>query len=171
MITWIARVPLYTTLDYIKRLILKTSKTQRLNQRTHTLCEKLLRIVCLRVLQPSASKSSTCFEVKNFATNNNFLVAQSQSYSRICACKEVFNKNNSNWGLVERFNCKLVFWDSTWSGDLKFTRWGFCLTIGFPHLSTNHRVYLISAALNLFGDLLVPPQFACNLIELINLRN
>jgi len=29
---------------------------------------------------------------------------------------------------------------------------------------TNHHVYFISAALSLFGDLLVPPQFACNLI-------
>ena len=33
----------------------------------------------------------------------------------------------------------------------------------FPHLSTNHRVNLISNAFSLFGDLLVPPQFACNL--------
>ena len=43
------------------------------------------------------------------------------------------------------------------SGDLKFTRWGFCLAKGFPHLSTNHCVNLISTAFSLFGNLLVPP--------------
>ena len=43
------------------------------------------------------------------------------------------------------------------SGDLKFTQWGFFfLARGFPHLSTNHRVNLISAAFSLFGDLLLP---------------
>ena len=49
------------------------------------------------------------------------------------------------------------------SNDLKFTWWGFCLANGFPHLSTNYRINLISAAFILFGDLLVSPRFACNL--------
>ena len=49
------------------------------------------------------------------------------------------------------------------SGDLKFTRRGFCLTKGFPYLSTNYRINLISTAFSLFDDLLVPPRFACNL--------
>ena len=43
------------------------------------------------------------------------------------------------------------------SGDLKFTQWDFCLAKSFPHLSTNHRVNLISIAFSLFGDFLVPP--------------
>ena len=34
---------------------------------------------------------------------------------------------------------------------------------GFPHLSTNYRINLFSAEFSLFGDLLVPPRFACNL--------
>ena len=49
------------------------------------------------------------------------------------------------------------------SGDLKFTWWGFCLTNGFSHLSTNHRVNLIFVAFGLFDDLLVSPRFTCNL--------
>ena len=48
------------------------------------------------------------------------------------------------------------------SGDLKITRLGFCIKRGFPHLSTNYHVNLISAAFSLFGDLLVPSGFACN---------
>ena len=32
------------------------------------------------------------------------------------------------------------------SGDLKFTRYGFCLTRGFPYLLTNHRVNLFFTA-------------------------
>ena len=40
---------------------------------------------------------------------------------------------------------------------------------GFPHLSTNHHFNLISIAFSLFGDLLVPPQFACSLGNWINL--
>ena len=38
-----------------------------------------------------------------------------------------------------------------------------CLAKTFPHLSTNHPINLISIAFCLFGDLLVPPRFACNL--------
>ena len=40
---------------------------------------------------------------------------------------------------------------------LKLFGGGFCLAKCFPHLSTNHRVNLISDAFSLFGDLLVPP--------------
>ena len=49
------------------------------------------------------------------------------------------------------------------SGDLKFSRWGFCLARSFSHLSTKHRINLFSATFSLFNDFLVPPQFACNL--------
>ena len=49
------------------------------------------------------------------------------------------------------------------NGDLKITRWGFCLARGFPHLSTNHCVNLISIAFSLFSNLLAPPRFACNM--------
>ena len=37
----------------------------------------------------------------------------------------------------------------------------FVLQEIFPHLSINHHVNLIFAAFSLFGDLLVPPRFAC----------
>ena len=59
-------------------------------------------------------------------------------------------------------NCFIVDQWIFGSGDLKITQWGFCLATGFPHLSTNHRVNLISIAFSLFGDFLVPSRFACN---------
>ena len=49
------------------------------------------------------------------------------------------------------------------NGDLKITWQDFCLVRGFPHLSTNQHVNLISIAFSLISDLLVPPKFACNL--------
>ena len=48
------------------------------------------------------------------------------------------------------------------SDDLKITWWDFCLTRGFPHLSTKHHINLISTAFSLIGDLLGPSRFACN---------
>jgi len=40
---------------------------------------------------------------------------------------------------------------------------GVCLVRGFPHLSTNQCINLISAAFSLIGVLLVLLQFTCNL--------
>ena len=88
--------------------------------------------------------------------------------------KEGYYKIKSNWVWSE---CSIVSWYfgigqgsgkilytcnrlivDQWileSGDLKITRLGFCIKRGFPHLSTNYHVNLISAAFSLFGDLLV----------------
>ena len=38
----------------------------------------------------------------------------------------------------------------------------FCLARGFPYLSTNYRVNLISVVFCLFGDLLVSSRFTYN---------
>ena len=57
------------------------------------------------------------------------------------------------------YTCNRLIFD-LWifgSSDLKFKQWGFCLAKGFPYLSTNQHVNLISTTFSLFGNLLVPP--------------
>ena len=140
---------------------------QRLNQRTHTLYEKLLRFVCLMVLYISAFKPSTCFRVKNFATNNNQLVAGSLSRIKIHAKEEVSTRSSpiGDWSrgstidwyfriiqgsdkIPYTYNCLILNQWIFGNGNLKFTQWSFCLTRNFSHSSTNQCVHLISTALS-----------------------
>ena len=52
--------------------------------------------MCLRVLKPSTSKSSTCFEVKNFASNNNWsIIGKSDTYWDLCMQEKVFTRASS----------------------------------------------------------------------------
>ena len=60
-------------------------------------------------------------------------------------------------------NCLIVDQQILGNSDLKITRCDFFFAKGFSYLSTNYCVNLISAAFSFIDDLLVPPQFACNL--------
>ena len=77
MITWIAKVSFTKPLEHIKLYfkVIKDTKTKfrKLIHYVRSYCI----LVHLRILLPSnASKSSTCFEVKNFSSNNNQSVAR-----------------------------------------------------------------------------------------------
>ena len=128
-----------------------------------------------------------CEDVANQLQQSKGCCGVNYILPRIHAEEEVFYKIMSNWRLEQKFNCRLVFWDRSNSGKILYTcnhlflingflgviTWNslggifffffFFFARGFPHLSTNKCVYFIFAALSLFGDLLVPPRFACNL--------
>ena len=129
-------------------------------------------------------------EVKNFAANNICSSCQSQSRTGIRAKGQLQigslcikgNKATTRSSLIGyysedsivdwyfeyvrvvgkipyTYNCLIVDWWILGSGDLKITQQGFCLTRFSPFVNKSRcQIYFLC----IFGDLLVPSQFACN---------
>ena len=62
-----------------------------------------------------------CEAVTNQLQQSKGCYRVSYVLARICAKEEVFYKIMSNWRLKQKFNCKLVFWDSPGSGKILYT--------------------------------------------------
>ena len=62
-----------------------------------------------------------CEDVTNQLQQSKGCYRASYVLARIRAKEEVFYKIMSNWRLEQKFNCKLVFWDSPGSGKILYT--------------------------------------------------